>query len=139
MKRTYNIGKVWLALIGAGALIAAVACAYAYSYEDLQKKAEELLRSAEIREVYSYRFNTAHYFLLKDGRVVGVLWEKPENVSIGRIVETGWGAKAILVENGKVVGQLFVDGVPGCKQTKYDCCNEKVGWHGKGYRHGWVK
>ncbi len=114
MDRTINMRRILLLLL-AGALISTTSYAYNWTIADnLRQKAEDLLRSAEVREIHSYRFNTIHCVLFKDGRVVGVIWEgTKDGVSVGEVVPTGWGAKAMLVKNGEVVGQLFLDWTRG--------------------------
>ncbi|WP_202318968.1 hypothetical protein [Archaeoglobus neptunius] len=150
MKEVINMRKIWvMLLVGVGVLIS-TAYAYSYGYAetgDLQQKAEELLKSAEVKEVHSYRFDTTRHFLLKDGKVVGVIWKgAKDDVSIDRVIQTKWGAKAILTQNGEVVGQLFIDGMPGHGHARIQntpqhdqciCCGNGQG-NGHGHRYSYV-
>ncbi len=81
--------------------------------DDTKKEAEEILKNAEFREVYSYRLGN-HYVLTHDGKFVGVVWSSSkDSLSVGDVIPTAWGAKVMLLQNGAVVGQLFVGNHPG--------------------------
>ncbi|RLI78602.1 hypothetical protein DRP05_06790 [Archaeoglobales archaeon] len=147
MEEMKNMRKIWkvMLVLGVGVLLTATAYAYNYTSNSTyanavqpQQKAEDLLRSVEVKEVYSYKFNTTHYVLLKDGKMVGVIWKgSKDDVSIGTITPTRWGAKATLICNSEVVGRLFVDGKPvGWRSdSKVGSGHDGCG-NGNGYRHG---
>ena len=83
------------------------------SVDDIKKEAEEMLKNVEFRKVYSYRFED-HYMLTLGGKFVGVVWsDSKDGLSVGDVIPTAWGAKVTLLQNGAVVGQLFVGQHPG--------------------------
>lgn len=164
MDKVINMRKIWkvMLVLGVGILLTTTVYAYNFKYTngciyctnetnttnaELQQKAEELLRSAEVKEVYGCRFDSTHYVLLKDGEMVGIIWKGvKDDVSIGTIIPTKWGAKATLMYNGEVVGQLFVDGKPMGWQKSDEEINGHRGYggykdgcsNGNGCRHGYT-
>jgi hypothetical protein len=153
MQEVINMRKVWKTLGVVGIVFVAMVTAAAYGNmenggyangcfwysndtDDTLQKAENLLKNAEIKEIYSYRFDTKHYMILKDGEFVGIIWKdiNPADVSIGTVLSTKWGAKATLIYNGEVVGQIFVDGKPFGWQNTDD--GQFNGCNGNGHRNG---
>lgn len=102
-------------------------CQYLTEVTDptLKQEAEELLKNVVVEERYSYRYDTTRYVLLNNSKVVGVVWETVDlkDLTVGSLFQTNWGVKAELLYNGKVVGQLYLEGGPTGWQNAHGQCN----------------
>jgi hypothetical protein len=133
--RVWKVAVAGLMAIGLIALVSAqpfgIACGamqtkscgcwanYNVSYDEIAQKAMDILSNAQLDRCPYCN----HYAIVKDGRIVGMLWQNVDlsNVEIGQPCIARWGARVPLMYDGHIVGQLFIDGVPFGWQKGHHC------------------
>ena len=80
------------------------------NYEELVKKAKELLSKAVKGQTWACRWGSTHIPLLVNNQIVGKLWEDLDlnSLEIGAYWFARVGTKVELVHNKKVVGVLWI-------------------------------